>query len=101
MRGWWAGGECWTRPPLYDAVATMGTVMLVRPAIRGLLKACGAGLTSGLRAVLRRDDDSVASRASSRTHPPSHTARRHQQGCRQPVREARSRPCRGLGSVAD
>jgi Transposase DDE domain/Transposase domain (DUF772) len=42
--------------PLYDAVATMDTVTLVRSAIRGLLKAAG-GLAGELRGVLRRDDD--------------------------------------------
>jgi Transposase DDE domain/Transposase domain (DUF772) len=46
--------------PLYDAVATMDTVTLVRSAIRGLLKACGSDLAGKLRAVLRRDDDYVA-----------------------------------------
>ncbi|MGD0378329.1 MAG: transposase [Streptosporangiaceae bacterium] len=46
--------------PLYDAVATMDTVTLVRSAIRGLLKACGGELAGALRAVLRRDDDYVA-----------------------------------------
>jgi hypothetical protein len=43
--------------PLYDAVATMDTVTLVRSAIRGLLRACGGELAAGLRAALRRDDD--------------------------------------------
>lgn len=43
--------------PLYDAVATMDTVTLVRSAIRGLLKAAGPQLGPGLRAVLARDDD--------------------------------------------
>ena len=42
--------------PIYDAVATMDTVTLVRSAIRGLLAAAGA-LETELRAVLRRDDD--------------------------------------------
>jgi len=42
--------------PIYDAVATMDTVTLVRSAIRGLLAAAG-GLEAELRAVLRRDDD--------------------------------------------
>jgi Transposase DDE domain/Transposase domain (DUF772) len=46
--------------PLYDAVATMDTVTLVRSAIRGLLKAAGSGLDGELRAVLARDDDYVA-----------------------------------------
>ena len=43
--------------PLYDAVATMDTVTLIRSAIRGVLKAAGAELGSQLRAVIRRDDD--------------------------------------------
>jgi hypothetical protein len=43
--------------PLYDAVATMDTVTLVRSAIRGLLKACDSGLAGELRRLLRRDDD--------------------------------------------
>ena len=42
--------------PLYDAVATMDTVTLVRSAIRGVLAASGDREPS-LRAVLRRDDD--------------------------------------------
>jgi hypothetical protein len=45
--------------PIYDAVATMDTVTLIRSAIRGLLQACdGDGeLAAALRAVLARDDD--------------------------------------------
>ena len=43
--------------PIYDAVATMDTVTLVRSAIRGLLKAVDADLETVLRAVLVRDDD--------------------------------------------
>ena len=46
--------------PLYDAVATMDTVTLVRSAIRGLLKAAGGELAGELRTVLRRDDDYAA-----------------------------------------
>src|SRR6266508_4609640 len=42
---------------LYDAVATMDTVTLVRSAIRGLLRAADADLGSRLRAWLTRDDD--------------------------------------------
>ena len=42
---------------LYDAVATMDTVTLVRSAIRGLLKVAGGELEAQLRAVLARDDD--------------------------------------------
>ena len=43
--------------PIYDAVATMDTVTLVRSAIRGLLRAAGSVLQAQLRAVLTRDDD--------------------------------------------
>jgi hypothetical protein len=46
--------------PLYDAVATMDTVTLVRSAIRGLLRACDGELGGELRGVLRRDDDYAA-----------------------------------------
>lgn len=41
--------------PLYDAVATMDTVTLVRSAIRGLLKAAGGGGDAGGGAAGRRD----------------------------------------------
>lgn len=43
--------------PLYDAVATMDTVTLIRSAIRGLLKAAGRDLEARLRTVLVREDD--------------------------------------------
>ena len=43
--------------PLYDAVATMDTVTLVRSAIRQLLSAADAELEAELRGVLGRDDD--------------------------------------------
>ena len=46
--------------PLYDAVATMDTVTLVRSAIRGLLAVAGER-EADLRALLRRDDDYRAS----------------------------------------
>src|SRR5262252_40141 len=46
--------------PLYDAVATMDTVTLIRSAIRGLLKAAGSQLAAQLRGVLARDDDYAA-----------------------------------------
>jgi hypothetical protein len=46
--------------PLYDAVATMDTVTLVRPAIGGLLRACDGELGGELRGVLAGDDDYVA-----------------------------------------
>jgi hypothetical protein len=42
---------------LYDAVATMDTVTLVRSAIRGLLGVCDAESEGELRALLGRDDD--------------------------------------------
>jgi len=41
---------------LYDAVATMDTVTLIRSAIRGLLAACGSDLETELRGLLERDD---------------------------------------------
>ena len=43
--------------PIYDAVATMDTVTLVRSGIRGLLAACDRELEQRLRGVLARDDD--------------------------------------------
>lgn len=43
--------------PIYDAVATMDTVTLVRSAIRGLLRVAEAQLEAGLRGLLARDDD--------------------------------------------
>jgi hypothetical protein len=43
--------------PLYDAVATMDTITLVRSAIRGLLKVAAAGLRAALRAALSSGDD--------------------------------------------
>jgi hypothetical protein len=43
--------------PLYDAVATMDTVTLIRSAIRGLLAVADEGLEVELRGVLGRDDD--------------------------------------------
>jgi Transposase DDE domain/Transposase domain (DUF772) len=46
--------------PVYDAVATMDTVTLVRSAIRGVLTAAGGELAGELRAVLARDDDYAA-----------------------------------------
>lgn len=46
--------------PLYDAVATMDTVTLIRSAIRGLLAVAGAELQPALRARLSRDDDYVS-----------------------------------------
>jgi hypothetical protein len=43
--------------PIYDAVATMDTVTLVRSAIRGLLAVCDAELEAELRGGLAREDD--------------------------------------------
>jgi hypothetical protein len=43
--------------PLYDAVATMDTVTLIRSAIRGLLKVASAELETALRGVLSSGDD--------------------------------------------
>jgi hypothetical protein len=43
--------------PLYDAVATMDTITLIRSAVRGLLTAAGRGLAAELRAVLTSGDD--------------------------------------------
>jgi hypothetical protein len=45
--------------PLYDAVATMDTVTLIRSAIRGLLKVADPGLVQQLRAVLSSGDQYV------------------------------------------
>jgi hypothetical protein len=42
---------------LYDAVATMDTVTLIRSAIRGLLAASDSDLEAELRGLLGRDDD--------------------------------------------
>ncbi len=42
---------------LYDAVATMDTVTLIRSAIRGLFAACASALEGELRGLLARDDD--------------------------------------------
>lgn len=43
--------------PLYDAVATMDTVTLIRSAVRGLLAAADAELAAALRAALSSGDD--------------------------------------------
>ena len=43
--------------PLYDAVATMDTITLIRSALRGLLKVAGSALEAELRAVLSSGDD--------------------------------------------
>jgi hypothetical protein len=43
--------------PLYDAVATMDTITLIRSAIRGLFAAAGRDLAGALRSVLASGDD--------------------------------------------
>ena len=43
--------------PLYDAVATMDTITLIRSAVRGLLRVAPAGLAVELRGVLSSGDD--------------------------------------------
>ena len=45
--------------PLYDAVATMDTVTLIRSAIRGVLRAAGGDEAERLRGLLGRADDYV------------------------------------------
>jgi len=47
--------------PLYDAVATMDTITLVRSAIRSLLAVADDGLEAELRAVLASGDDYATS----------------------------------------
>jgi hypothetical protein len=47
--------------PLYDAVATMDTITLIRSAIRAVLKAAGEQLGADLRAVLTSGDDYASS----------------------------------------
>ena len=47
--------------PLYDAVATMDTITLIRSAIRGLFKVAGTELEVELRAVLSSGDDYASS----------------------------------------
>jgi hypothetical protein len=47
--------------PLYDAVATMDTITLIRSAIRGLLKVADADLARELRCVLESGDDYASS----------------------------------------
>ena len=47
--------------PLYDAVATMDTVTLIRSAIRGLLKVADAVLEARLRDLLSSGDDYASS----------------------------------------
>ena len=52
--------------PLYDAVATMDTITLIRSALRGLLAAADAELAAELRAVLRAAT-TMSRRASRRS----------------------------------
>ena len=47
--------------PLYDAVATMDTITLVRSAIRGLLKVADAVLEARLRGLITSGDDYASS----------------------------------------
>ncbi len=47
--------------PLYDAVATMDTITLIRSALRGLLKVSGPVLEAELRAVMTSGDDYASS----------------------------------------
>jgi len=47
--------------PLYDAVATMDTITLIRSAIRGLLSIADTGLAVRLRSVLEGGDDYTSS----------------------------------------
>ena len=47
--------------PLYDAVATMDTITLIRSAIRGLLKVAGPVLGAELRSVMTSGDDYASS----------------------------------------
>ncbi len=47
--------------PLYDAVATMDTITLIRSALRGLLKVAGPVLEAELRAVMTSGDDYASS----------------------------------------
>jgi hypothetical protein len=43
--------------PIYDAVATMDTITLIRSAIRGLLAVADAELAARLRTALTSGDD--------------------------------------------
>lgn len=47
--------------PLYDAVATMDTITLIRSAIRALLKAAEAGLAAELRGLVKSGDEYASS----------------------------------------
>ncbi|MDQ3147368.1 MAG: transposase [Actinomycetota bacterium] len=47
--------------PLYDAVATMDTITLIRSAIRGLLKVASSVLEAELRAIMTSGDDYASS----------------------------------------
>lgn len=85
--------------PLYDAVATMDTVTLIRSAIRGLLATAGGDLAAGLRAVLTGGDDytSIAKPVvdwDEKRCPPGRAGRRHRAHQR-PDPRADLRPRRG------
>jgi hypothetical protein len=47
--------------PLYDAVATMDTITLIRSALRGLFKVTGKALEAELRGVITSGDDYASS----------------------------------------
>lgn len=47
--------------PLYDAVATMDTITLIRSAVRGLLRVADDGLEAELRAAMTSGDDYASS----------------------------------------
>ena len=52
---------------MYDAVATMDTITLIRSAIRGLLAVADAALAAEVRSVLASGDD-YASAANALLH---------------------------------
>ena len=56
-RAGWAAACVLDSTAVYDAVATMDTVTLIRSAIRGLLLVADAPLEAELRGLLTRDDD--------------------------------------------
>ncbi len=79
--------------PVYDAVATMDTVTLIRSAVRGLLRVADAELAAALQAVLERDDDYVVAGKPvcdyddqpARPRRRAHRARAHRSAPRGPV----------------
>jgi len=56
-----SGRGVYSTPPLYDAEGAMDTVALMRPAMRGLLKAADVELEAELRAEVKRSDDYASS----------------------------------------